>query len=319
MKLDLGLQISALLGDFTKLAPRIKHLTFNTDACGDRIEVRCSYISFRDGQPTFGDFIDTVAEHIIPFCLPRNEIRGAQNELSQGDHVTAGRIMMRLSEKARALFIKAKKGSHRSGEAGEIVLYILTEWLLQAPQIVSKMYLKTNNQMPVHGTDGIHARYDNKAKRLHLYWGESKAHVKMATALSSSLDSVKEFITDGHDKREIEIVATYSDFDNLDEDSKEAFLRYLDPYAEESNERVVTHSCLLVFEFSLPKGTKPEDAEEQFKKLTRDTVEHFITSIKKTVEDKGLAPQRFEFFLLPVPSVQEFRDKFQEKIGWPND
>lgn len=317
MELDLEQQISALLGNFTKLTPRIKHLTFNTDKCGDRIKVRCSYISFRDGQQTLDDFINTLADHIIPFCLPRSEIRAAQKELAQGDHVTAGRVMMQLSEKARALFIKAKKGSHRSGEAGEIVLYILTEWLLQAPQIVSKMYLKTNNQMPVHGTDGIHAKYDNKTKRLYLYWGESKAYIKMATALSSALDSVKEFITDGHAKREIEIVATYLDFDSIDKDSKEAFLRYLDPYAEESNERVVTHSVLLVFEFSLPSGTEPEDAEQQFTKLTRDLVEDFITSIKKTVDDKGLSPQRFEFFLLPVPSVQEFRDKFQEKIGWP--
>lgn len=317
MELNLDQQISALLGDFTRLAPRIKHLTFNTDACGDRIEVRCSYISFRDGQPTFDDFIGTIADHIIPFCLPRNEIRDAQKELAQGDHVTAGRIMMQLSEKARALFIKAKKGSHRSGEAGEIVLYILTEWLLQAPQIVSKMYLKTNNQMPVYGTDGIHARYDKKAKRLYLYWGESKAHVKMATALTSALDSVHEFITDAHDKREIEIVATYSDFDSLDKDSKEAFLRYLDPYAEESNERIIIHSCLLVFEFSPPNETKPEDAEQLFTKLTQEKVESFIASIQKTIENRGLGPQRFEFFLLPVPSVQEFRDKFQEKIGWP--
>jgi hypothetical protein len=314
---DIEHQISTLLGDFTKLAPRIKHLTFNTDACGDRIEVRCSYISFRDGQPTFDDFISTVADHIISFCLPRSEIRAALKELAQGDHVAASRIMMGLAEKARALFIKAKKGSHRSGEAGEIVLYILTEWLLQAPQIVSKMYLKTNNQMPVHGTDGIHARYDNKTKRLYLYWGESKAHVKMATALSSALDSVKEFITEAHDKREIEIVAKYSDFDSLDKDSREAILRYLDPYADESNERVIIHSCLLIFEFIPPKGTKSEDAEQLFIKLTQDRVEGFIASIKKTVNDKELNLQRFEFFLLPVPSVQEFRDKFQEKIGWP--
>ena len=317
MKFDLDQQISALLGDFTQLEPRIKHLNFSTDECGDRIDVRCSYISFRDGQPTFNDFIDTVADHLIPFCLPRSEIRNAQNKLSKGDHVAAGRIMMQLTEKARALFIKAKKGSHRSGEAGEIVLYILTEWLLKAPQIVSKMYLKTNNQMPVHGTDGIHARYDKDSKQLYLYWGESKAHVKISSALSSALDSIKDFIDNGQDKREIGIVATYSDLDNIDKDSKAAFLRYLDPYAEESNKRIEIHSCLLVFEFNLPKGTKLDDAEKKFIELTRNQVNSFIETIRLSVEGKGLGPQRFEFFLLPVPSVQEFRDKFQEKIGWP--
>lgn len=319
MELDLEQQINALLGDFTKLAPRIKHLTFNTSVCGDRIEVRSSYISFRDGQPTFDDFIDIVADHIISFCLPRSEIHSARNQLAKGDHVAASRTIMQLSEKARSLFIKAKKGSHRSGEAGEIVLYILTEWLLQAPQIVSKMYLKTNNQMPVHGTDGIHAKYDNASKRLLLYWGESKAHVKIEAALSSALDSVKEFIIDGHEKREIEIVETYSDFDNLGKEAKEAFLRYLDPYTAESNDRVITHSCLLIFEFKVPDGTKAEDAEQLFVEQTRSKTEEFIASIKEKVENRNLGLQRFEFFLLPVPSVQEFRDKFQNKIGWPHD
>lgn len=317
MELDLGQQIGLLLGDFSKLAPRIRHLDFDTTACSERIGVRCSYIAFRDGQPTFDDFINTISDHIIPFSLPRREIRVAQTEIAEGDLVAAGRTMSQLTEKARSLFIKAKKGSHRSGEAGEIVLYILTEWLLQAPQIVSKMYLKTNNQMPVYGTDGIHAKYDNQTKKLHLYWGESKAHATISSALSSALDSIKEFITDSHDQREIKIVAAHSDFEELNEETREAFLRYLDPYTEESNERIVTHSCLLIFEFNLPKYIRPEDAEDTLIQMTRATVEGFIASIKTTVESKGLAPQRFEFFLLPVPSVQAFRDKFQAKIGWP--
>lgn len=310
-------QLGMLLGDFSKLSPRIKHLTFDTKKCGDRINVQCSYISFRDGQPTFDDFIETVADHIISFCLPRAVIRSAQKEIAAADHVAASRIMRQLTDQARALYIKAKKGSHRSGEAGEIVLYILTEWLLQAPQIVSKMYLKTNNQMPVHGTDGIHTRYDSKTKRLHLYWGESKVHAKVGSALSSALESIKEFVNNEYEKREIEIVAVHSDFDGFDSETKEAFLRYLDPYTEESNERIVTHSCLLIFEFSCPKDTNPEEAEALFVKQTRETVESFIKSIKKNVEEKGLEPQRFEFFLMPVPSVQIFRDKFQGKIGWP--
>lgn len=152
--MNLAHQLDRLLGNFSRLSPRIKHLSYQTDACGDRINVRCSYIAFRDGLPTFDDFIEVIADHIIPFCLPRREIREAQALIARAkdDHVEAGRIMTRLSEKARSLFIKAKQGSHRSGEAGEIVLYLLTEWLLHVPQVVSKMYLKTNTQMPVHGT-----------------------------------------------------------------------------------------------------------------------------------------------------------------------
>lgn len=294
-------------------------MSFDTTKCGDRIEVRASYIAFRDDQPTFDDFIDVAVDHIIPFCLPRSEIRAARDALCKGDHVAAGRTMTRLSEKARALFIKAKKGSHRSGEAGEIVLYILNEWILRAPQIVSKMYLKTNNQMPVHGTDGIHARYDDSSKKLYLYWGESKAHANLKSALASALDSISDFVQNAHEKREIEIVAAYADLDGLDNKSKEAILRYLDPYDENSNDRVASHSCLLIFQYAKPPEAKPGKAEAAFREMVQATLENFVADIKKVVEGKNLSPQRFEFFLLPVPSVQDFRDKFQSKIGWPHD
>jgi hypothetical protein len=124
-------------------------------------------------------------------------------------------------------------------------------------------------------------------------------------------------VTDDHEKREIEIVSSYLDFDGVDQGSKEAFLRYLDPYSEKSNERVAIHACLLVFEFVIPNGTKLEDAESYFIAQVSNQVEAFIKNIKDRVANKGLGNLRFEFFLLPVPSVQLFRDKFQEKIGWP--
>jgi hypothetical protein len=315
--MDLAQQLSLLLGDFSHLAPRIKNLNYETDVCGERIDVRCSYISFRDGQPTFDDFIDVLADHVIPFCLPRHEIRAAQNLAMKGDHVAAGRAMDQLSRKARDLFIKAKKGSHRSGEAGEIVLYLLTEWLLQAPQIVSKMYLKTNSNMPVYGTDGIHARYDTATKKLHLYWGESKAHVTLSSALGSALESIAEFVNDSYEKREIEIVSAYADFAGLKPEAMAAFLKHLDPYTEESNDRVVIHSCLLVFEFAPPVGEDPTKSESVFVEAVNKASDQFISSIRKVVANKGLGSQRFEFILAPVPSVQGFRDKFQQKIGWP--
>ncbi len=317
--MDLAHQLDLLLGDFSPLAARIKHLDYNTDVCGERIDVRCSYIAFRDGQPTFNEFVAVLADHVISFCLPRKEIRAAQKILVNGDHVAAGRIMNQLATKARELFIKAKKGSHRSGEAGEILLYLLTEWLLKAPQIVSKMYLKTNTQMPVHGTDGIHARYDESTQKLYLYWGESKAHGSLSSALGSALDSIFGFLTEGYHQREIDIVSAYADFDGLGMEAKEAFLRYLDPYEPASNQRVITHSCLLIFDFTPSLSDKPDTVEASFIVEVNKIVGAFIQSIKDLVSEKELGSQRFEFFLMPVPSVQEFRDKFQAIIGWPHD
>lgn len=319
---DIAENIAALLGDFSSLEPRIRNLSYDTEVCSERIEVRCSYVSFRDGEITFAEFMDAVSSMIIPFCLPRKQISEATDQMAaKPDHVTASRLMSELHEKARNLFIKAKKGSHRSGEAGEIVLYILNEWILQAPQIVSKMYLKTNNNMPVHGTDGIHAKFDAELNKLIVYWGESKCHKALNSGLKDALTSISEFVNDGHEKREIEIVSDHLDLGKYGTEAQDAILTYLDPYSKESNERITVFSCLLVFNAPKLKSDfdDPDEVEKAFVSKINKSVESFIESIKKNTEDFSLGTKRFEFFLVPVPSVQKFRDEFQSRIGWPDD
>jgi hypothetical protein len=319
--MELSEQLELLLGNFDHLAPRIRHLEYETAVCGKRIEVRCSYLAFRDGLPTFDDFIEVVARHTIAFCLPRSEIKNATAKIAAGDHVQGGIIMDELAQKAKGLFIKARKGSHRSGEGGEIVLYILNEWLLKAPQIISKMYLKTNNNMPVHGTDGIHAKYDPAGKLLKIYWGESKAYKTLPSALGAALDSIAEFRDTGGESREIDIISSYLDVDAWDPEARGALMDFLNPYSDASNNRIPVHSCLLVFEkdYGGGLGEATENTEKDFVSDVNAAVESFIKTIKATIEERGLGARRFEFFLLPVPSVQSFRDKFQERIGWPDD
>ena len=92
-------KIAALLGDFSSLEPRIKNLSYDTEVCSERIEVRCSYVSFRDGEITFSEFMDAVSHMIIPFCLPRKQISEATDQMAaKTDHVTASRIMSELHE-----------------------------------------------------------------------------------------------------------------------------------------------------------------------------------------------------------------------------
>lgn len=310
-------QLESFLGNFESLSSRIRHLSYNTDELGDRIDVRCSYIAFKDGKQTFDEFIEVLYHQIVSFCLPRSEIAPAHDRMKQAladnDAVLVNQISTQLHERARSLFMKAKKGSHRSGEAGEILLFVLVEWLLGAPQIVSKMYLKTNNNMPVHGTDGIHAKFDDETKKLLLYWGESKAHNSLGNAFSSAMKSIKDFIDEGGQDFEVKVVSSFSDFNNATEEAKQAFINYLDPYSEDYNQCITVFACLLVFDFPL------NDSEHAFTESANKAVNDFIKSLPKKLKDREMGDIRFEFFLVPVPSAQDFRDKFQIRIGWPND
>jgi len=53
-----------------------------------------------------------------------------------------------------------------------------------------QMDLKTNSQMHVHGADGLHVGVDTEAKRLVLYWGESKIYANATDAIRKCLSSL---------------------------------------------------------------------------------------------------------------------------------
>lgn len=310
-------ELEQILGNFSSFAPRIKHKEPKKIDSSGRSTLRFSYMSFRDGKPTFDDFINTVYGQMIAFCIPRTEIKKATDVVSSSDFIAVSQVMTELSDRARNLFMKARKGSHRSGEAGEIILFIFTEWLLRAPQIVSKMYLKTNHQMPIHGTDGIHAKYDEDKKKLYLYWGESKAHATLDSALKSAISSISDFLSSDQVDREIQIIHSQLELEGLSQEAVAEILKYLNPYEAESNNRVIVHSCLLIFERKSLWDGDLDKEEEFFLDELNVVSEDAINKIQNVLDENDLKQHRFEFFLLPVPSVQDLRDKFQEKVGMP--
>lgn len=307
--------LETLLGKYDRLAARIRHIEFSLNDTYPRISVRGSYPSFRDGLPTTQEFVTAVHRRITSFCLPRNEVRRFYERASSATPDEAAEIWTEAVTRASQQFIKARKGSHRSGEGTEIILYILLEWILKAPQIVSKMYLKTNNDMPVHGTDGIHARYDSSSSDLFLYWGESKAHKTLGSAFKSAMESLVEFIELAKEEKEIEIVHAHADLGEMTPTEKDALLEFFDPMNEKSNKRKPVFACLLVF--NDPMLLDVVDDENDFIASFQTMATQFISELKDSLDSYKLFPRRFDFFLLPVTSVQDLRDLFQQKIGWP--
>lgn len=60
------------------------------------------------------------------------------------------------------------------GEPGELIAFVILEAFFQAPQIACKMYLKTNENMPVHGS--VHIKFDESKDSIEILWGESKLY-----------------------------------------------------------------------------------------------------------------------------------------------
>ena len=59
-----------------------------------------------------------------------------------------------------------------------------------------------------------------------------------------------------------------------------------------------------------------DKAEAQFKSLAEAELAKIAPALAKALTDADLETQPVEIFFFPVPSVGDFRDLFQKKIGW---
>ncbi len=88
------------------------------------------------------DFIEFIAHHIIEYVIPRNKIVEAEEKDKKSKMNTN---LMRLRSDAAKLFTPLKK----TGEGGEMLLFILGEVLLKLPQLFCKMSESVHNSVSI--------------------------------------------------------------------------------------------------------------------------------------------------------------------------
>jgi hypothetical protein len=251
--------------------------------------------------------------------LPRSQITAIHSQYGQLSVDEFTLKTTQLFQSALNLFIRANKATNRNGEAGELLLYILTEWILSAPQLIAKMSLKTSTEMPVHGADGVHIRYSPEDSKLVLYWGESKVYANVGQAISAAVKSIKTALDPAKVQHELALVQRNIDFSDLDATAKAELLRHLDPFDEASNARLNVTTCLIGFDFDAFMKITAADgdkAEAKFCEIAKAQLTDLAKSVATALKSAGLTDHKIELFFFPVPSVQEFRTLFQNKIGW---
>lgn len=316
---DLEMVLAALRRDYSKLGPRIRELQHEITCECSGVTLRLHFPAFRQGKTTVHELVELAWLHLTPFALTRKEIdavRALQSTLPFDEFLIR---TTQLNDAAAKLFIKAHKATNRNGEAGELLLYLLTEWILGAPQFIAKMTLKTNSQMPVHGADGVHVRYCAESARLFLYWGESKMYGDVDAAITAAATSIAKSLQPSELDHEIQLVQRNIDFTGLGADGKAALLRYLDPHEEAYNERKDVITCLIGLDFDgfqMASAAGDQAAEDTFRALAKEKLAQVAPKVGTALKTAGLDTQAVELFFFPLPTVQEFRDLFQARIGW---
>lgn len=285
---------------------------------GDEAPARASadfyYLGLRDSLPMLDELCAHLRKTLVDFCLPRLEILDAKNKYAENGDET---IFYDLLTKSRRLFIKARNQTKRSGEGGELILYCFLE-LIKAPQIVSKMCLKTSSQMPVHGSDGIHIGLGEESDDLIFYYGESKLHSDFDNSLSDALSSSIALANNyAQIKREIELITDHLPTTGMSEDQTASIKEYLNPYSDKNIKRKDAHACLIGFDF-IPyqeiENLKNEEAKLELEKKAKRFAEEKLKNLKKRLSKEKYNKTNFIFFFLPVPSVEDFRLAFNTNV-----
>lgn len=259
------------------------------------------------------DLIDFIDEKILEYAIPKKEIDEAREYLAQTNSTAK---IVRLRKKAEGLFTDLEK----TGEGGEILLYILVQEFLKIPQLISKMSLKTSGQLHYQGADGIHVNYDSSNCTLNLYWGESKMYSNMNDAIGKCMESLKGFLLDPQSsssvqERDLQLITANISANVNDPDLEDALVRYFDKDDDMSNSIVYKGLCFIGFDIgNYPAANIQKTTEMVIEEIKKEIQEWQAILVKKIKKHTNLELKEIHVFLLPFPSVAEFRKIYLETI-----
>jgi hypothetical protein len=298
--------ISASHDNYKKCIDVIDH---EHTVAGVKAVMRLHHLKFdANGKPMIEALAEVLYNHIIDYCIAS---RNRSSFLSAQESA-------KFTKEARKLFIHppaTEDDPDRTGEAGEMLLYFLMESVLGAPQVVSKMELKTNHKDEVKGSDGIHMRWNQEDEVVDIFFGEAKLIQDSSQAIASAIKSIESFHDSDMRRHEFSMVTKH--FKYADENVKTAVTNLLADGVPSSDVRI-NHACLIGYNWA-EYGKLPQVAvsklTEEFKNQYLADSTRLHTLLQKRFDSFKHKHLLFDVFFLPFPSVQDFRDAFNSALN----
>lgn len=247
---------------------------------------------------------------VADYAIPRSQLAKAKardTKYNSTEAVTA------LVEQARRSFTDLSK----TGEGGEMLLFLLAERFLKLPQVLCKMDLKTDTRMHYHGADGVYAGVSPEGI-LKLYWGESKIYGNSTTAIKDCLASIAPFLIEPEHEdaeRERDLVLL-SDKADLNDPALTAALKYYFDRSSPMSKRVKYCAVALVgFDAVFYPGDRVQAVADKIAESARVELNKWCATIKKRLKTEKIDQVEVELFCLPLPSADDFRAAFLRAMG----
>lgn len=302
---------SILAGDPDELDVHLELVERDIRINPEKIKIHCHCLAV-DGNNRINvkRLAEFMRNSVADYAIPRSKLDAARERDRKFNSSAA---VSALHNQACLTFTDLA----RTGEGGELLLFLLAERFLQLPQVLCKMDLKTDSQMHYHGADGVYASLSDTGS-LKLYWGESKMYNDAKAAIRDCLASLAPFLIEDeheHAGRERDLILISDKADLSNPDLTIAFKEYFDRASPMSNRVEYCGISLIGFDAHIYESEEPKELAYTVAERARTEVLSLLDSIATRSVAERLDTFEIQFLCVPFPSVEEFRRAFLTSLG----
>lgn len=278
---------------------------------GHTIKIHCHCLTVDgNGRVRPNRLAEFMRNSVVDYAIPRSQVTAAK----------ARDLKYNSTEATTALVERAKRSFTdlaKTGEGGEMLLFLLAERFLKLPQVLCKMALKTDTRMHYHGADGVYAGVTAEGM-LKLYWGESKVYKNVGRAISDCLASLAPFLVEpDHEdaEREQDLLLLSDKADLSNPELTDALKRYFDRDSVMSNRVQYCGVALIGFDAPFYPAEDAQAVADKIVEASRQALAGWSGTIGTRLLAEKLSGMEIELFCLPLPSAEGFRAAFLKAMG----
>lgn len=282
---------------------------------GHAVKVHCHCLTVDgNGRVQPHRLAEFMRNAVVDYAIPRSKVAAAK----------ARDLRYNSTEATTALVEQAKRSFTdlaKTGEGGEMLLFVLAERFLQLPQILCKMDLKTDTRMHYHGADGVYAGLTPDGL-LKLYWGESKVYNNAGAAIRDCLASLAPFLIEPDNEaaeRERDLLLLSDKADLTRTELTDALRQYFDKLSVMSKRVQYCGVALVGFDAPFYPAEGVKAVSDEIVEASRQALAEWSGKVGERLRAEKLGDIEIEFLCIPLPSADGFRAAFLKAMGIKNE
>lgn len=302
---------TALTGDPEALEVHLELVEHDVILDGDYVKIHCHCLSVdANGRVEPHRLAEFMRNAVTMYAIPRARMAAAK---ARDEKYKSSESVAALHEEAKRSFTDVA----RTGEGGEMLLFLLAERFLKLPQILCKMDLKTDTRQHYHGADGVYAGVTENGI-LKLFWGESKVYKDASKGIKECFASIAPFLIEpDHEgaEREKDLILLSDKADLSDPTVTAALRQYFNKDSKQSKRVQYCGIALIGFDAAFYPNDGAKAVAEEIAKAAQAELENLKNLIGTRLTAEKLDQIEIEVLCIPLPSADGFRKAFLKAMG----